>query len=108
VADFQRKAHACWSTEIHIQPIAVDDLVTVIGRVLRVDHPLSEVDGMGTIESQMQVEIDNFLNESMPLDDSDDRFAKVAPFVFGAIAGLARQIDLLREELVANDVDVSM
>ena len=63
---------------------------------------------MGTIESQMQVEIDNFLNESMPFDDSDDRFAKVAPFVFGAIAGLARQIDLLREELVANDVDVSM
>jgi len=61
-----------------------------------------------TIESQIQVEIDRFLDESMPFDDSDDRFAKVASFVFGAIAGLARQIDILREELVENDIDVSI
>jgi hypothetical protein len=59
------------------------------------------------LEPQIKSQCEAFLTELVQIAEPDQRVETLASFMFGALCTLARQIDVLRAELITNDVEVT-
>ena len=59
------------------------------------------------LEPQIKNECDVFITQFARIGDQAEQVESLASFVFGNLATLAGQIDLLRAELVAKGIDVA-